>query len=136
MENSQITIGELSLKSGLSRDSIRYYEKLKLLKQSDRTDGNYRLYNALDSLARLAFIKKAQKLQFTLQEIKSILDAGTPPCCDKVKSLLAQKISNLKDEYKKIGEQLNFLESVEQEWLQAKESLSQESEFCPLIESL
>lgn len=71
-DRSLMKIGELSALSGLSIDTIRFYEKQGLIPPPRRTDTNYRMYDA-DSPRRLIFIRKARDLGFTLQEIGQLL---------------------------------------------------------------
>lgn len=67
-------IGELSQKTGLSKDTIRYYEKLGLLDSTRRgTENNYRHYDA-EVLSHLQFIKQGKMMGFTLNEIKTIIN--------------------------------------------------------------
>ena len=75
-------ISELSEVTGLSKDTIRFYEKEGLLDAalSTRRDNNYRQYTP-EAVERLNFIKRGKALGFTLREIKSILaewDSVTP----------------------------------------------------------
>lgn len=65
-------IGELAAMSGLSVDTIRFYEKQGLIPPPQRTDANYRMYDA-DTPRRLVFVRKARDLGFTLQEIGQLL---------------------------------------------------------------
>jgi MerR family copper efflux transcriptional regulator len=65
-------IGELATLSGLSVDTIRFYEKQGLIPPPQRTETNYRMYGA-DTPRRLIFIRKARDLGFTLQEISQLL---------------------------------------------------------------
>lgn len=65
-------IGELASLSSLSVDTIRFYEKQGLIPPPQRTDTNYRMYDA-DTPRRLIFIRKARDLGFTLQEIGQLL---------------------------------------------------------------
>lgn len=68
-------IGELSKHTGLSKDTIRFYEKRGLIAASSRQIGN-RLYKeyGLETVERLMLIKQAQGLGFTLNEIKQVID--------------------------------------------------------------
>ena len=59
--------------SGLSVDTIRFYEKQGLIPPPRRTDSNYRMYD-VDTPRRLVFIRKARDLGFTLQEIGQLLE--------------------------------------------------------------
>ena len=67
-------IGELSRKSGLPLDTIRWYEKIGLLNVDEivRNDSNYKVYNN-EMLDRLTFIRQTKSFGFTLNEIKEIL---------------------------------------------------------------
>ena len=68
-----LKIGELASQSGLSRDTIRFYEREAFLPDPERTRAGYRLYSP-DVVARLSFIKQAQALGFSLTEIRGVLD--------------------------------------------------------------
>jgi MerR family transcriptional regulator, copper efflux regulator len=65
-------IQEISIKSGLSRDTIRYWEKLGLLKPGRELNG-YREYGEAD-YRRLVLIRLGKEAGFTLQEISALLD--------------------------------------------------------------
>jgi MerR family transcriptional regulator, redox-sensitive transcriptional activator SoxR len=68
---TEITIGELSERSGVASSAIRYYEELGLVR-SRRTSGNQRRYDRA-VLRRLAFIRTAQRVGLTLEEIEAAL---------------------------------------------------------------
>jgi DNA-binding transcriptional MerR regulator len=75
-------IGELSVKTGVSPKTIRYYEQVGLLPPARRAGNGYRLYDEAD-VERLRFVRGARALDFALDEIAEILtfrDRGTPPC--------------------------------------------------------
>jgi DNA-binding transcriptional MerR regulator len=77
-----MTIGELARRAHVNPRTLRYYERIGLLMPSARTDTGYRLYTERDA-ARLAFIRRAQALGFSLTEITDIIairQAGTAPC--------------------------------------------------------
>ena len=63
-------IGELAVRSGLTPDALRYYERLGLLPPPQRSGGGYRLYEEA-TLDRLRFIRQAQSLGLTLRERSS-----------------------------------------------------------------
>ena len=65
-------IGQVTQLSGIPIRTIRYYESLDLIKSSGRTEGGFRQFS-FDVLARLSFIKRAQSLGLSLQEIGDIL---------------------------------------------------------------
>lgn len=65
-------IGEVAKRSGFSIDTIRYYERLKLLDRPGRSPGGFRLYPR-EAVDRLRFIQKGQALGLTLNEIRKIM---------------------------------------------------------------
>src|SRR5881397_809545 len=71
--SAQHTIGELARAVGVGVSTVRYYERAGLLPQPDRTASSYRLYRD-EAVARLRFIRRAQQLGFTLEEIKGLLE--------------------------------------------------------------
>lgn len=79
-----LKISDVSKRSGISIDALRFYEKSELLDQPSRNHSGYRVYDA-SVLERLAFIKQAQVLGFSLDEIRRIIAdarAGQSPCDD------------------------------------------------------
>lgn len=66
------SISETSATTGLSPDTLRYYERIGLLAQVARNAGGQRRY-ALDDIARLRFIRRAQAMDFSLDEIGQLL---------------------------------------------------------------
>jgi MerR family transcriptional regulator, redox-sensitive transcriptional activator SoxR len=77
---THLTIGELSRRSGVATSALRYYESVGLI-ESERTTGNQRRYRRI-ALRRVAFIRSAQRVGLTLDEISEALDtlpAGRTP---------------------------------------------------------
>ena len=99
-----LTIGALSKRTGCNIETIRYYERIGLLPAPHRTAGNYRSYETLH-LQRLAFVRRARNLGFTLDEVRALLrlaDSDGATCVearDLAKAHLADvraKISDLR----------------------------------------
>lgn len=67
-------IGEAAEATGLSLRTIRFYEEVGLVVPSDRSSGGFRLYTD-DDIGRLALIKQMKPLDFTLDEMRELLDA-------------------------------------------------------------
>ncbi|MEV0153561.1 redox-sensitive transcriptional activator SoxR [Micromonospora sp. NPDC050686] len=82
--HDSLTIGELSARSGVAPSALRYYERLGLVR-ADRTGGNQRRY-ARSELRRVAFIRIAQQVGVSLDEIRTALDSlpasRTPTAAD------------------------------------------------------
>ena len=71
--SATLTIGQLARRAGVSASSLRYYEEQGLLQPSGRTDAGYRLYGP-DAQTTLTFIQRAQRLGFSLSDIRLFLD--------------------------------------------------------------
>jgi len=71
-------IGQVSKMVGISADTLRYYEKIELLQNVNRSDSGIRLYSDKD-ISRLRFIQRAQKMQFRLKEIAALLSMREDP---------------------------------------------------------
>ena len=66
-------IGEMSRLTRVNIETIRYYERIRIMPKPDRTEGGNRQYNH-DQLKRLSFIKKCRDLGFSLDEIRALLE--------------------------------------------------------------
>lgn len=79
-----LAIGTLAKRTGTKVQTIRYYEQIGLLREPGRTEGGQRRYDDGD-LDRLAFIRHARQLGFTLEAIRELLDLSDSPgrsCAD------------------------------------------------------
>jgi Hg(II)-responsive transcriptional regulator len=113
---SEIAIGELSKRAGISVETIRYYELKGLLKPAGRKASGYRIYND-DSLKTLSFLKRAQDLGFSLSEIKELLKlrAGSEPCCNDVQGRASKHLYNIESKIRKLeGIRLELSELLQQ----------------------
>lgn len=110
-------IGELSRNSGLSRDTIRWYEKIGLISRdtSKRDTNNYRVYGQ-DALDQLVLIKQSKSFGFSLKEIKNMLElvAAENLNCETVTPIID---SNLKS----IDEKISQLQSIRMRLVEMKE---------------
>jgi MerR family mercuric resistance operon transcriptional regulator len=84
-------IGELSAKAGVNVQTIRFYEREKLLRKPVRTASGYRTFEAAD-LERVRFIKDSQQLGFSLKEIKELLEIH-----ESAKSFAGSRQANSKE---------------------------------------
>lgn len=89
-------IGAAAKETGLSIDTIRFYEKEGLLSHSARTEGGFRLFGP-GQIGALKFIRNAQELGFSLNEIREllILQREHVPACPHVKELLERKLAGV-----------------------------------------
>lgn len=100
-----LLIGEVSRRSSVSTPTIRYYEAIGLLPRPNRSASGYRRYSDA-TVDELRFIRKAQALGFSLDEIRDILRlsrAGATPC-DRVLSLARQHLVATKQRIRQLEE--------------------------------
>ena len=126
-------IGQVTNLSGIPIRTIRYYESLGLVESSGRTEGGFRQFST-DVLTRLAFIKRAQSLGLSLEEIRDILqvyDQGQPPC-GEIKEKLEEKLSQIDSQIT----QLLTLRAEIGELLDGwnNKAIQQEDTICPIIQ--
>jgi DNA-binding transcriptional MerR regulator len=65
MRSEVLRIGEVAIRSGVSIDTVRYYERRKLLPPAPRSEGGFRLFSP-ETVERVQFIKQAQDIGFSL----------------------------------------------------------------------
>jgi MerR family transcriptional regulator, mercuric resistance operon regulatory protein len=73
LDNTLITIGKLSARTGVNIETIRYYERIRLIPKPFRSEGGNRLYD-MERVKRLAFIKRCRELGFPLDTIREFLN--------------------------------------------------------------
>lgn len=101
-------IGELSKKTGLSKDTIRYYEKIGLITASERKAGTriYQEFNE-ETIERLQMINQGKKLGFKLKEIRQLLDEWGNASMPKHQQI--KVIENKLEEVEEKMQQLNTI---------------------------
>jgi MerR family mercuric resistance operon transcriptional regulator len=92
-----LMIGELSRRTGVHIETIRYYEKIKMLPAPPRTAGGRRIYGPVETRT-LAFIRRARELGFTLDEIRALLDLGGPgkATCSEVCAIATRHLEDIR----------------------------------------
>ena len=93
-----MSIGVLSKQSGIGIETIRYYEKIGILKPVSRKVSGYRIFNS-DSLKTLLFLRHAQELGFSLTEIGSLLKlkADKVSRCSEVQMKAEKHLKNVEE---------------------------------------
>jgi Zn(II)-responsive transcriptional regulator len=91
-----MTRGELARSGQVNPETIRYYERSGLLPLPERSEAGYRLF-APASAQRIRFIKRAQAVGFSLDEIRTLLDLkfGAEATCGDVRGMVDAKISDI-----------------------------------------
>ena len=126
-----LAIGALSERTGCKVETIRFYERARLLPDPARSPGGYRLYGN-DHLKRLTFIRRARKLGFSVDEVRKLLklaDERKRPCAE----VRVMAGAHLEDVRGKIAD-LRAMERVLRETV-ARCADGRRTD-CPLIEAL
>ena len=103
-----LTVKEVSALAGVSVRTLHYYDAIGLLKPQKVTEAGYRLYGGAE-LSRLQNILLFRELQFSLKEIKTILDSPN----FNSQEAIAQQIELLELQYKHIGELISFAREIQ-----------------------
>lgn len=98
MSKGCLSIGDLARRTGVKVETIRYYERIGMLPEPQRTPANYRAYHAAH-LAQLSFIRRARDLGFALEQVKALLalsrDARRP--CAEVDEIASAHLREIDD---------------------------------------
>ena len=132
MGRDGLLIGEVAKRSGASRKALRLYEATGILPSPRRTPSGYRLYDSA-ALDLLAFVRRAQGLGFTLDEIKEIVAirrSGSRPC-PHVRALVRQKAATLDRRLADLMEVRDGLRALLSGWRDVSRSAAV---VCPHIE--
>jgi len=93
-----LPIGVLSKRSGVNIETIRYYERVKMLAPPPRTASGRRVYDSRD-IRMLIFIRRARELGFSLDEIRALLRLGAPgqASCREVREIAAHHLEDIRE---------------------------------------
>ena len=97
MENKSLslTIGAVAAAAGVGIETIRFYQRKGLLDEPERTSGAIRCYGQRE-VARIRFIKSAQRLGFSLDEVSGLLVLEDGTHCDEARTLAEAKLVTIK----------------------------------------
>ena len=123
------TISQLAKSAGVNVETIRYYERQKLIEQPERPAQGYRQYPE-ETLTKVLFIKRAQYLGFTLSEIDVLIKLSSGPC-NEVQHLAEHKLDRVQAKIK----DLKHLEQSLKNLISSCQS-NPDSASCPIIDSL
>jgi DNA-binding transcriptional MerR regulator len=127
----EFRIGQVATRSGVSIDTVRYYERRRLLPTAARTANGYRIFTS-EAVDRVVFIKQAQELGFSLDEIGTLLTTDGPNDCLRVHDLLDIKLIELDTRLKAIRE---FRRTLIRYRAECEEELKRrpDSAECPVV---
>ena len=124
------TIGSLAETAGVNVETIRFYQRKGLMPEPEKPYGSIRRYGAAE-LARVRFIKSAQRLGFSLEEVGELLKLEDGARCSEARQLAEQKLVDVR-------QKLSDLQRIESvlAGLVARCSAVRGRVNCPLIASL
>jgi len=127
---SAITIGRLALAADVHVETVRYYQRLGLLREPERPLGGVRRYEHQD-LARLQFIRRAKAMGFTLDEIAGLLQLKGKRACEQTRRLTEHKLRDVR-------RKLEDLQRLETELVQLADECARAPQGgrCPTLDAL
>ena len=133
MAESYLQIGQVAALAGVSVDTVRYYERQRLLKPAPRSSGGFRLFTA-ETVEHIRFIKQAQDIGLSLDEIKVLLISGAAQC-QRVHDLLKQRLTELDERMRAMRE---FRRTLTQHLAACETELNKRgaSASCPVVVNL
>ncbi|CAJ0848959.1 hypothetical protein AMST5_00054 [freshwater sediment metagenome] len=92
-----LTIGRLAAAAGVNLETVRYYERVGLMPPPGRTASGHRAYEATH-IRRLAFIRRARELGFSIEEIRALLALAEPSraSCAQVREIARTHLDNVR----------------------------------------
>ncbi len=128
----RLTIGELATRAGVNRETVRYYERRRLLPRPSRSLSGYRIYSE-DALKRLRFIRHAKALGFSLSEISELLAmrVNSVGACARVQERTASKIADIDKGLRSLKQMRDALSELVDAC-----SRRRKSSGCPILYSL
>ena len=122
-------IGELARSVDVNVETIRYYQRIGLLEVPEKPCGSMRSYNDQD-LLRLRFIRHAQQLGFSLEDIRELLALSSADC-KRVERLAAEKLNQVNEKLRQLRRIHSVLAKTIEQCAGRKRN-----EPCPIIETL
>ena len=128
-----LTIGKIASQTDVSADTLRYYERERLIVPAGKSAGGYRLYGQ-DSIQRLRFIKQAQACGFTLSEIRELLVLRNrdSACCGDVRARAVEKKLQLEAKIRTLKAMSKVLDGLIADCADETHSV----EECPILSAL
>lgn len=128
---SRLTIGVLSDRTAVNIETIRYYERIGILRKPPRSAGGHRVY-ADEHQQQLIFIRRARELGFSLDQVRALLGLvnGHRLTCAKVKNITEHHLADIRNKVK----DLQRLERVLSDM--AAQCRGDQVPKCPILDAL
>ena len=128
-------IGELAKQAGVSIQTVRFYERRKLLPEPARTESGFRKYD-VQELKQLQFIRQAKSLGFSLDEIREIIRSrgrGECPCTDVI-AIAERHLGDVTQRIQILEKFKEELSRAVRDWKKAGKQTLSAGAICTLIE--
>ena len=126
----ELTIGKLAQRAGVNVETIRYYQRRGLLDEPDKPLGGHRRYS-VDVAKRVRFVKRAQQLGFTLEEVKGLLLIEDDQNCRKTRLLAERKLTLIEERIDDLVRMRRTLKGLIAQCAEGRRPRS-----CPIIATL
>jgi MerR family transcriptional regulator, mercuric resistance operon regulatory protein len=127
---TELTIGKLADAAGVNIETIRYYQRRGLLDEPPKPAGGHRRY-APEQAKRLRFIKRAQALGFTLDEVGALLTLDAACACGETRALAVRKLGLIDQKMADLAAMRQALGGLVQQCDEGKNGTN-----CPIIDVL
>ena len=126
----RITIGKVAAAAGVNVETIRFYHRRGMLAEPAKELGGFRYYDH-STIAQVRFIKRAQALGFSLEEVKGLMALNQPGCCRRTHDVAVAKLALVEARIDDLNRMKNTLKHLIKECEKSENDVS-----CPIIESL
>ena len=127
---SELSIGALAQDANVNVETIRYYQRRGLIDKPDKPQGGHRRY-APPAVKRVRFIKRAQQLGFTLEEVKALLRLEDGQSCGETRALAEHKLALIEGRLASLNRMHRLLRNLIEACRKGKRPRS-----CPIIATL
>jgi len=125
-------IGEVARRADVNKETVRYYEKRKLIPEPDRRRSGYRIFTQRH-IDQIKFVKRAQELGFTLSEIKELLELrlDEETSCSEIREEAQQK-------YQDVTQKIKDLRQIQDTLVDLIDSCSEGGPIadCPILNAI
>ena len=106
-----LTIGQVAAEAAVNKETIRYYQMLGLVAEPPKPQGSVRRYGS-PTVARLRFIKRAQELGFSLEEVRKLLLFEDGQNCGATRALAEEKLISIRERIADLNRMRRLLETL------------------------
>jgi MerR family mercuric resistance operon transcriptional regulator len=125
-----LTIGAFALAAGVNVETVRFYQRRGLLTEPDKPYGSIRRYGP-EAVARVKFVKAAQRLGFSLDEVAGLLTLDDGAHCDEARTLAEAKLEDVRGKLADLRRIEKMLAALVRDCCASQGKVS-----CPMISTL